>query len=336
MATDQPHSVQAHSGTPTPLLTLAVPTYNRRLKVKRLLDRLAEINEQHPWGNDLEVLVSDNASDDDTTELVNEYRQVIPALRSFRHDHNVGFDGNVFQCFEQSRGTYVWLHSDDDLPDLHSVTRILEILREHSPDVLRFSFRQPADATAGAFQFGPGVHLDNTPISCIELVLRFPKVSTYVLRKMQFESSVKTYHQSTLGDGFSFVMLGLSILQHSSPMKVAVISEPLACCDADYKTLDWPPQVILNSYRQAEHPFARLHCPKLSATMKYKGYMHAIDLAYQVKQGQYQTTIPKSYANFGATVPYRLHYLIKRPKSILRLWALKRDADKSNCEPTRW
>ena len=331
MATGRRHEV-----TKTPFLTLAIPTYNRRLKVKRLLDRLVEINCQSPWGDVLEVLVSDNASSDGTQELVNEYQETIPNLRSYRQPQNVGFDGNVFSCYDEARGQYVWLHSDDDLPDLDSVDKVITALRTHSPDVLRFSFRQPADADTGAFQFGTDIHLDNSPTSCIELVMRFPKVSTYVLRKVSFDPAISTYHQSTLGDGFSFVLLGLSILQHARSMSVGAISETLACCDADYKTLDWPPQVILNSYRQAEHPYVRVHCPKLAGTMKYKGYMHAIDLAYDVKKGQYQTSIPKSYANFGATVPYRLRYLIKRPKSILRLWTLKRDADPSACEPARW
>ena len=331
MATSRRHEV-----TTAPLLTLAIPTYNRRLKVKRLLDRLVAINSQSPWGDAVDVLVSDNASNDGTHELVSEYRHVIPNLRSYRQQHNVGFDGNVFKCYDEARGQYVWLHSDDDLPDLGSVDKIVNALRTHSPDVLRFSFRQPADANLGAFQFATDVHLDDSPASCIELVMRFPKVSTYVLRKVSFEPATSTYHQSTLGDGFSFVLLGLSILQQASSMSVGAISETLACCDADYKTLDWPPQVILNSYRQAEHPYVRAHCPKLAGTMRYKGYMHAIDLAYDVKKGQYQTSIPKSYANFGATIPYRLHYLIKRPKSILRLWTLKRGAVRSACETARW
>ncbi len=319
-----------------PLLTIAIPTYNRCLKVKRLLDRLVEIHELRPWGKRIELLVSDNASTDDTSGLVKEYVKFFPTLRYHRQVTNCGFDGNVLDCYHRAQGQYVWFHSDDDLPDIKSADTILEALDRHQPDLLRFSFRQPADALTGAFQFDEPVHIDSDLVRAIELVMRFPKVSTYVLRRVAFEKSIAEYHQSTIGDGFSFVILGLSVLQAAAQPLVAVLSETLACCDADYKTLDWPPQVILNSYRQAEHPLVRLHCPKLAASMKYKGYMHAIDLAYQVQQGQYSTSVPKAYENFGAAVPYRLRYLIKRPKYLFRLWTLKRAVIDANYQTAKW
>ncbi len=319
-----------------PLLTLAIPTYNRCAKVRRLLERFAQIHRDSPFGEEVELLISDNASTDGTGELAQEFSSTFPMLRYFRQNKNVGFDANVMSCYRQAQGDYVWLQSDDDIPDLGCVQKIVRALQSSQPDVLRFSFRQPADAQEGAFRFTDPLHLERDPSNCIELLMRFPKVTTYVLRRIEFDEATEGYHRSTLGDGFSFVVLGLSVLQRSQQPLAAVLSETLSCCDADYKTLDWPPHVILNSYRQAEHPWVRIHCPKLARTMKYKGYMHAIDLAYQVKQGQYQTSIPKVYANFGATVPYRLHYLIKRPKMIFRLWKLKRDAGQAPTEPIPW
>ncbi len=213
MATSKPTE-----GTTSPWLTLAIPTFNRRLKVKRLLDRLAEIHRLKPWGNDVEIIVSDNASEDGTNGACQRVSSGIPNLRTFRHANNVGFDGNVFECYRQSRGlSMFWLHSDDDLPDLGSVREDRQHSTQLHTRLFAILFQAAGRSEPSApFPVDADVHIDDAPTACIELVMRFPRSAPMCCAESSSNRRSMLFNQTTLGDGFSFVMLGLSILQHST------------------------------------------------------------------------------------------------------------------------
>lgn len=94
-----------------PKLTIAIPTYNRAQKLKECIYRA--IN--YTMDKDVEILVSDNASSDNTMDVVMDIKKEYPEILYFRNDENVGFDGNFLNCFERASGEYVWLLSDDDI-----------------------------------------------------------------------------------------------------------------------------------------------------------------------------------------------------------------------------
>jgi abequosyltransferase len=95
-----------------PLLTIAIPTFNRCQLLKQLLDSLLV---QIPDDGTVELFVSDNACTDETPAVVEEYRKKYPRLQHIRNQTNVGPDGNFLQCYERAAGKYVWIFSDDDL-----------------------------------------------------------------------------------------------------------------------------------------------------------------------------------------------------------------------------
>lgn len=95
-----------------PLLTIAIPTYNRAGCLKELLSVLADQLKNEPRA---ELIISDNASPDDTPSVVRDFVHRGPRVRYIRNAQNIGPDANFLQCFEQARGKYVWIFSDDDL-----------------------------------------------------------------------------------------------------------------------------------------------------------------------------------------------------------------------------
>jgi abequosyltransferase len=95
-----------------PLLTIAIPTYNRAGCLKELLSVLADQLKGEPR---VELIISDNASPDETPLVVQEFVARGLRVRYIRNAENIGSDANFLQCFEQARGKYVWLFSDDDL-----------------------------------------------------------------------------------------------------------------------------------------------------------------------------------------------------------------------------
>lgn len=104
-------------------LTIAVPTYNRLNSLKKCLSRIqAQDGLEY-----VEIVVSDNASTDGTSEFMKEYCIVNTNTKYFRNETNIGADGNFLNCFNKARGEYVMLLSDDDylLPDALSSTLLI-------------------------------------------------------------------------------------------------------------------------------------------------------------------------------------------------------------------
>ena len=99
-------------GETRPLLTIAIPTYNRSNELEMLLTALAPQLTNHP---EIELFISDNASPDDTAALVRCFQDKGLALRYHRHPENIGPDANFLSCFRAARGKYFWLFSDDDI-----------------------------------------------------------------------------------------------------------------------------------------------------------------------------------------------------------------------------
>jgi glycosyltransferase involved in cell wall biosynthesis len=116
-----------------PLLTFAIPTYNRAHILERLLSVLAEELQGEAR---VELLISDNASPDKTSAIIAAQRDQGLPIRYIRNETNIGTDRNILQCFEQAAGKYVWIFSDDDLPAPGAIRRILETLSSQEYDLV--------------------------------------------------------------------------------------------------------------------------------------------------------------------------------------------------------
>lgn len=93
-----------------PLITIAIPTFNRAELLKVcVVTALAQTYQ------DFELLVSDNASTDETGKVLGEFAD--RRLRVIRQKENVGLLGNWNACLNEARGKYVVLLSDDDRID---------------------------------------------------------------------------------------------------------------------------------------------------------------------------------------------------------------------------
>lgn len=96
-------------------LSICIPTYNRMNYLKKALDSIIM---QLGENNDVEIVISDNASTDQTEELVNFYKKRINNINYYRQSKNIGADLNFLKVVELARGEYCWfLGSDDKLVD---------------------------------------------------------------------------------------------------------------------------------------------------------------------------------------------------------------------------
>lgn len=94
-----------------PLVTIAIPTYNRAdYYLQQSLGSALSQTYQN-----IEIIVSDNCSTDNTQAFVRSFSE--PRLRYFRHDKNIGANNNFNYCLEQAKGDYFLLLQDDDMID---------------------------------------------------------------------------------------------------------------------------------------------------------------------------------------------------------------------------
>jgi glycosyltransferase involved in cell wall biosynthesis len=97
-----------------PRITVAIPTWNRQAFLAINLASLQAQCAQLPPGS-VEVLVSDNASTDDTQAVVERAQAPGLGIRYIRNAENIGADRNFAQCFNQARGEYILMLGDDDI-----------------------------------------------------------------------------------------------------------------------------------------------------------------------------------------------------------------------------
>lgn len=121
------------TNTPTPLLTIAFPTYNRC----EILDRaLGHLLGDPDFDNSLiEVLVSDDASTDHTVEVVAKY----PTVRYHRNPKNVKF-GNHTVVMGLANGKYVKLQNDTSTFRPGTLKLMLQKLQEAERDNMNIFF----------------------------------------------------------------------------------------------------------------------------------------------------------------------------------------------------
>ncbi len=84
--------------------------------------------------DDVEVIISDNGSTDNTDEIIQNYRNLYPFIKYTRSEVNEGADSNFLKCMLNAKGKFVMLISDDDIVMENAVKRIVDYLTMH-PDI---------------------------------------------------------------------------------------------------------------------------------------------------------------------------------------------------------
>lgn len=149
-----------------PRVSVCVLTFNRA----RLLRHAIESLLGQTLG-DFELVVCDNASTDDTAEMVRGFRD--PRIRHVRGAHNAGIGGNWARALEAAEGRYCAIFSDDDNWEPSFLERLVEPLERDARvdvafcdhwvmDAERRLLLAPTDECSRAYGragLRPGLHL---------------------------------------------------------------------------------------------------------------------------------------------------------------------------------
>lgn len=213
------------------LLSILIPTYNRAEELGQLLRTLNA--ELRGLEHCTEVVICDNASTDNTAEVIHAFKASFSNVRHILQESNVGMDGNFLSCVTSTEAEYCWMIGDDDMPRTGSVAKLVQLLTDTRPEVVYLSSHWREDISSDML----GLLGD---LGCREVrrdhFLKMTNVwvtfiSAMILRRDTF------IRQATLADlqkynSTNLVHLGWVIPTIKNASKVSIVSVPVVLAKA--------------------------------------------------------------------------------------------------------
>lgn len=101
-------------------LSICMPTYNFGTFIGETLESI--VSQLVP---DVEIVILDGGSTDDTESVVNAYAKRYPAIRYVRQPQRGGIDRDMARSVDLAHGEYCWLFSSDDIMRPGVLKRVL-------------------------------------------------------------------------------------------------------------------------------------------------------------------------------------------------------------------
>ena len=117
-----------------PILTVAIPTYNRCRTLEKILNQLEKEKNQG-----FQILISDNNSSDDTELMVKTFQKRVQNITYARNTQNVGYSENFLKLYEMAKTRYIWFLADDETILPGAINNILATLISCHPVVAVFN-----------------------------------------------------------------------------------------------------------------------------------------------------------------------------------------------------
>lgn len=108
-----------------PVLSICIPTYNRSCYLNTCLASI--LPEVKKSSYQIEVLIADNCSTDDTEDIIRKYQDEYD-FNYVTHPENIGPDLNFAKCVSIAKGKYVWLFGDDEILYPGILEKIVDVL----------------------------------------------------------------------------------------------------------------------------------------------------------------------------------------------------------------
>ncbi len=109
-----------------PLVTIGIPTFNRAALIEQTLQSAIEQN--YP---NIEIIVSDNASTDDTSQICTLLQKKYNNISYIQQTTNIGATENFNFVLQQAKGEYFMWLGDDDWIDKNYISECQRVLEEH-------------------------------------------------------------------------------------------------------------------------------------------------------------------------------------------------------------
>lgn len=240
-----------------PKLSICISTYNRAERLATSLKNWAAL---YPKAlPEVEVLVCDNASTDQTPETVKPYLDRVD-FSYHRNAFNVGMLGNLRETAHHANGKYIWIIGDDDLLMPQCIETIIEAIQSYknvSLVYLNYAYTRIEDTRNitninnffnSALPIVPAEPNLAGPIKAISARNEnfFTAIYTLVLRR---DHAIKAYSQDTSGRPFSTMLTCIPttyyILNHMMDEQGVWLGTPQLVVNMNVSWLKYAPLWIL-------------------------------------------------------------------------------------------
>ena len=200
-----------------PILTIAIPTYNRGDSLKYLVDKLS------PYlSSNLKLLIMDNNSSDNTAEYTSLWEKSNENIFCIRNISNLGGVVNMLRCIEFSNSKYVWLLGDDDDINIEYLDELVTILYSEDAYSIHLIPKSRQSRKINKYIFGTKIDFMNNFYDITALHLMSSNIynteeakkhldSAYRLVHLQHAFSL--FHSKFLEEGKTLKILNLPILK---------------------------------------------------------------------------------------------------------------------------
>ncbi len=108
-------------------LSICIPTYNRAPLLRENLNHL--FRAVRGYEDCVEIIVSDNCSQDATSAVVASFQKELPKISYFRYSQEIHVDDHFLQLVSRASGEYVWLFGDDDRLEPNAIEQVIGALK---------------------------------------------------------------------------------------------------------------------------------------------------------------------------------------------------------------
>jgi glycosyltransferase involved in cell wall biosynthesis len=105
-----------------PKLSICIPTFNRAYYLENCLKSLCAQDLR-----DVEICISDNASNDNTATVIKSYEKRL-GIQHSRSPENIGMAANILKVADLARGVFVWIVGDDDFFLPGAIEKVISII----------------------------------------------------------------------------------------------------------------------------------------------------------------------------------------------------------------
>ena len=116
------------------LLSIGMPVYNGEKYLIQALDSLLTQSFK-----DFELIISDNASTDNTAEICKRYLEKDNRIKYYRNKVNIGWAANFNNLINYATAPYFMMAADDDMWEPSYISKLINIMESDKSIVLAFS-----------------------------------------------------------------------------------------------------------------------------------------------------------------------------------------------------
>ncbi len=200
-------------------ISICIPQYNR---CRYLLQGLESIRAQ--TYRDVEVVVSDDGSKDDSPTVIPEYlARSGMAHRFIQQPRNLGYDANLRAALAAATGDYLFIMGNDDiLPAVDTLARVAVLLEKHRPAVALGNVQTAGSQTVSKRVLSTRLHPGSVD-TAIAMFRAFSCVTGVIFRRESFQE-----HNTSRYDGSVYVQMFLGSRVVASGGPLLAIDEVIA------------------------------------------------------------------------------------------------------------